>query len=75
MAKPTKFEGIKRKVHAMISELPLDDQIKAREEIACQLVTDLFNDAVQPRYGVSASDAHATLNHFEVKVKSILRCI
>lgn len=75
MAKPTKFEGIKRKIHAMISELPADERTNARGEIAAMVMTDLFNDAIQPDLGVSSSEAESTLAATVLKGKSIMRCL
>jgi hypothetical protein len=75
MAKATKNEGIKRKLRAMINELPAKERIKAREEIACMIMTDLYNDSIQPEYGISMSESRSTLAYLKVKIKSIMRCL
>lgn len=68
-------DTISQMVRTLICERPADEQVAIFERVATMAMTELFNDSVAPRYGISKAEAQSALKSVELKAKSILGCI
>jgi hypothetical protein len=65
------MEALTQEIRNIIVSEPAENQVQLFEDVITMALTELFNDSVAPRYGISKAEANSALASVKIKAKNI----